>query len=490
MPTIVKATRINQVFARIDCEQFVARELTQKFKFQVPGYQFTPRFKSGFWDGYIYLFSPKTQLIYNGLLHYVEAYCKENGFEFVDTSREGAAFPWDETRLKEWIATLGIPARFESRDYQTDTVLHCINNERALFVSPTGSGKSLMMYQLARFHENLGPILIIVPNIGLVNQMTNDFADYGYDRTNIHRIFANQSKDSSSQIVISTWQSIYKLPKEWFQKFACVIGDEAHKAKAQELKGILEKMTKTRYRFGMTGSLDGTQTNQMVLEGLFGPHKKVVTTSELIERGVLADLKIRVMLLKHKPDTCREVKAMNDYQFERAKIVACDARNEFLCNLAMSLEGNVLVLYQLVDAHGKVLYDILQSKVAKSDHKIDVNLIHGKVEAEEREAIRVGVNDKYRSITVASMGCFAEGINIPNLDYLILASPTKSRVRVMQMIGRVLRKTERKNKCVVFDLADDLSSGKYQNFTLRHYKERLRYYSEENFNYSQYKVEL
>lgn len=486
MPTVVIAKCVNEVFCRIECEQFVARELTQKFKFQVPGFQYNPKFKMGFWDGFIYLFSPKTQTIYKGLLHYVEAYCKENDFEFVNETEEHYV-PWDEIRLNDWIDTLGIPDKYKSRDYQLDTLLHCINNNRALFVSPTGSGKSLTIYQLARFNENEGPTLIIVPNVGLVNQMTGDFRDYGYDVANIHRIFSGQEKDTKSQIVISTWQSIYKLPKEWFQKFVCVIGDEAHKAKAQHLKSILEKMTKTKYRYGMTGSLDGTQTNQMVLEGLFGAHKKIVSTTELIDQGYLADLEIKVLLLKHNKETSKDVLSANDYHYELAKIVSNESRNNFIADLALKIGGNVLVLYQLVDAHGGILYNLIRHKNTQG---IDVHYIHGKIKADVREEIRLEVNDKYSSIIVASMGCFAEGINLPNLDYLILASPTKSRVRVMQMIGRVLRRTDRKNKCVVFDIADDMSNGKKQNFTLRHYKERLRYYAEENFKYSQFRINL
>ena len=486
--TKVIARKINEVYTKIECEQSIARELSEHFRFQVPGYQFTPKFKNGWWDGYIYLFSVKAQTIYTGLLHYVEEFCKNNDYQFwSDQSQEIKHF-YTTTDAHYMIQGMGIPEKYLPRDYQYDTFVECLNNQRSLFVSPTGSGKSLIIYWLFRYYEYMTkkPVLLIVPNVSLVNQMYGDFKAYGYDEKKIHRIYSGQEKDVDAPIIISTWQSIYKLPKTWFDKFSCVIGDEAHKAKAANLKDILEKMTDTRFRFGMTGSLDGTKTNKMVLEGLFGKYQKIVSTSELINQGVLADLKIKVCLLKHDAETCKSVKQVNEYHNELATLVASKKRNDFISKLALGLDGNVLILYQLVEDHGVLLYDSIKSMT----NDIDVYLVHGKIKPDEREQIRLQVNNKKRSITVASMGCFAEGINIPNLNYMILASPTKSRIRVMQMIGRVLRKTDRKNHSVVFDIADDLSVKNYRNFTLKHYVERLKYYNEENFDYQQYKVDL
>ena len=484
--TTIDIQYLDEVFAKVNCDLGVARELTEKFKFQVPGYQFTPRYKSGFWDGYIYLFSPKTRKIYRGLLNYVKAYCDENGYEYRIPPGKSNEFTLEDVR--QYIAWIRIPERFEIRDYQLDSILDCVNNQRRLTVSPTGSGKSLIIYVLSRFHSSCGKVLIIVPNVGLVNQMTNDFYDYGYDINNVHRIYSGQEKDSDYPITISTWQSIYKMPKEWFNQFSTVIGDEAHKAKAANLKAILEKMTNTPYRYGFTGSLDGTLTHKMVLEGLFGPYVKHVSTAELIDKKVLSDLLIRVMLIKHDEETSKDVALNKDYHHELATLVANEKRNDLIAKIASSLEGNVLVLYQFVEKHGAILYDKIKN--LSVDHDKPVYFIHGKIESTEREDVRLDVNKRKYSVTVASMGCFAEGINIPNLDYIVLASPTKSRIRVMQMIGRGLRRTDSKNECVVIDLADDLSYRKRQNFTLKHYAERLKYYNEENFRYTQHRIEL
>jgi superfamily II DNA or RNA helicase len=239
----------------------------------------------------------------------------------------------------------------------------------------------------------------------------------------------------------------------------------------------------------MTGSLDGTETNKLVLEGLFGQAKQIVTTAELIDRKVLANLNVKMLILKHPESVCKDVTSVKDYHYEIAKIVSSNERNNYICKLALGLaeeNKNVMILYQYVDDHGILLYD----KIIQSTDDTPKYIIHGKIKAEIREQTRQAIIASDRSITVASMGCFAEGINIPNLDYLILASPTKSRVKVMQMIGRVLRRTETKHECIVFDIVDDLMYKNRINYTMKHYRERLKYYTEENFKYTQYKINL
>ena len=261
-------------------------------------------------------------------------------------------------------------------------------------------------------------------------------------------------------------------------------GDEAHLFKAKSLTTIMSKLTDCKYRFGFTGTLDGTQTNKMVLEGLFGAAKKVTTTSELIEQKHLADFKIKCLLLKYPEEICKLMKGQ-DYQTEIDYIVRSPERNNFIKNLALSLEGNTLLLFQFVEKHGKILHDLISKE---ADCK--VFFVHGSVDGDEREQIRKIVETEKKSIIVASYGTFSTGVNIKNLHNIIFASPSKSRVRNLQSIGRGLRKSETKTESVLFDIADDFSMKSYRNHTLLHFIERTKIYGEEKFPFKVYPVNL
>ena len=175
-------------------------------------------------------------------------------------------------------------------------------NRRALLLSPTASGKSLIIYLLFRqLHEyqNLKG-LIIVPTTSLVEQLFSDFGDYndGTMETLVHRIYQCKEKETDKPLTISTWQSLYKMPKEYFEQFDYVIGDEAHNFKAQSLTTILTNCVNAKYRIGLTGTLDGTKTHKLVLEGLFGPVRKVITTNELINQQLVSQFEIKCLVLK------------------------------------------------------------------------------------------------------------------------------------------------------------------------------------------------
>ena len=327
--------------------------------------------------------------------------------------------------------------------------------------------------------------LIIVPTTGLVSQLFNDFADYSNrDVTflqQIHTIFAGQEKFTKKKIVISTWQSIFKEPEEFFDKFDGVFGDECHLFKAKSLTAILRKMKGTPYRIGTTGTLDNTQAHKLIIEGLFGRAFSVTTTRTLIDDKVLSNLSIKNILLTYSipyPKKCV-------YQEEMDWLISCKERNEFISNLANSIKGNVLVLFNFVERHGIPLHDLVKSKKKK-----DVFMIHGKTDVEDRELIRNIVNKHDNSVLVASYGTCSTGINIKNIHAIIFASPSKSVVRVLQSIGRGLRKSETKDKVVVYDLGDDLRYKSYRNHTLKHMDERISIYTKEKFNFKTVKVRL
>ena len=478
----------DEVFVKIDCNEGISHELRDYFTFHVPGYQFTPQYRNRLWDGKIRLWDIRARQIYRGLVPHVVKFCEERGYDWeYDNEVYDEEFSLNEA--EQFIAKLNIPEKFERRDYQIDAFVHAVRTRRSLLLSPTASGKSLIIYLLTRFYSSR--TLIIVPTISLVSQLASDFADYGFESDRfVHRIFGGEDKQTNKPITISTWQSIYKLPKKYFEQFDVIIGDEAHLFKAKSLATIMEATTNAKYRFGFTGTLDGTKTHKLVLEGLFGSVRKVTTTKELMTQGHVADFHIKCLLLKHNDSICQAAKSFT-YQQEIEYLVLNEARNNFIVNLATSLEGNSLILYQYVDKHGQVLYDKLNNKF-KNDGLIDrtICFVHGGVEGEDREEIRRVVENEKNAIIVASYGTFSTGINIRNLHNIIFASPSKSRVRNLQSIGRGLRKSETKTTAVLFDIADDLRYKKHENYTLKHFSERIKIYGEEKFDFKIYKIEL
>jgi len=469
----------NEIYLKVETEPHIHQELSEHFTFDVPGAKFMPQYRSKYWDGKIRLYSNHTGELYVGLLDKLVAWAKncEYTVEFKDNKFYGSPFEENEMISVEGVSDyMKSISRHEPRDYQVDAVYDALRYNRKLLISPTASGKSLMIYSIVRyFVEKEHNILLIVPTTSLVEQMYKDFEDYGWDAEEYcHKIYSGKEKSTNKNVVITTWQSIYNLPRSFFENFDVVIGDEAHQFKSKSLVGIMTKMDNTKYRFGFTGTLDGSQTHKWVLEGLFGPSYKVTQTQELIEKGYLSKLQIKVLLLKHNEHQ------FDEYEEEIQYLITHDKRNNFIKNLSLDLKGNTLILYSRVETHGQPLYEMINSSAAK-DRKIF--FVYGGVDAEEREKVREITEKENDSIIVASYGTFSTGINIKNLHNIIFASPSKSRVRNLQSIGRVLRKGENKNKAVLYDIADDITYKSKKNYTLNHLIERIKIYNEEKFNY-------
>ena len=471
---IVKLQKVNEVYLKVNSEPSVVHELSEHLTFIVPGAKFMPAVRNKYWDGKIRLLNTLTAVTYAGLVKEISEFCAsrnydiEIGPELIPTA-VGDVPPVSTT--------------IEPRDYQLQAYHAAINADRGIFLSPTASGKSLIIYLITCYYPDKK--LIIVPTVSLVLQLKKDFEEYAGHGLKIHCITAGVDKQTDAQVVISTWQSIFKMPKDWFKQFGCVIGDEVHLFKAASLKSIMEKLVDCRYRFGFTGTLDGSLTNRITLEGLFGPVKQVTTTSDLMEQGHVAKLKIKCIVLQYN-DVIRKQNSKLDYQTEVDFLVRHQPRNNFIKNLALTLQGNSLILFQYVEKHGQLLYDILKLK----DPSRSIYFVHGGVDGSERERIREIVETENNAIIVASYGTFSTGINLRNLHSIILASPSKSRIRVLQSIGRGLRITNDKDTVVVYDISDDMKYKNRLNFTLNHFMERLNIYNMENFDYKIYNTEL
>ena len=468
----------NDVYVKVDTEPNIARELVDFFTFEVPGARFMPTYKNRVWDGKIRLYNQMTGEIYFGLVPYVEEFAKRN-----DISIEYKEGVKDEGESRDSILG-GFVRRvspksngktLQLRDYQMDAFVHAVRNNRSLSLSPTASGKSLIIYLLSRWYES-NRVLILVPTTSLVEQMYTDFLDYGYIESKMQKIYQGHSREITKEVTISTWQSLYKMPRKYFEQFGCILGDEVHLFKAKSLTNIMNKMHQTQYRHGFTGTLDGMQTHRLVLEGLFGSVNRVTSTKELMDKKTLAKLKIKCIVLQY-PDSDRKFMKDQNYQDEVDLLVRDERRNKFIVDLTTHLKGNTLVLFQFVEKHGSILYDMMKDLDRK------VFYVWGGTDTKTREDVREITEKEKDAIIVASYGTFSTGINIRNLHNVVFSSPSKSRIRVLQSIGRGLRTNQNKSGATLLDIADDLTWKSRQNFTLRHFMERINIYNEEEFDY-------
>jgi superfamily II DNA or RNA helicase len=483
----MKISKVNEVYLQLEVDEDISREISDYFTFEVPGAKFMPQFRNRMWDGKIRMFSPHNGRIYVGLLPYIKEYCTKKSIPY--TIEEGVENVRNVIRenVREFAESLrptsrGKPIQF--RDYQIDAIWHAIKSNRCLLLSPTASGKSLIIYTLIRYYHMMNlKTLILVPTTSLVEQMYSDFIDYGWKDEYIHRVYAGNDKGSKKPLVVSTWQSIYKLHSPYFAQYGCIIGDEAHMFKAKSLTDIMTRSRDVRYRFGLTGTLDGTETHRLVLEGLFGQVKKIITTKELIDRGTLAQLEIDCIVLKHTEEEAQRVRYYT-YAEEINYIVSHEKRNKFIERLCKNITGNTLLLFQLVEKHGVLLYNELK----KLDRK--VFFVYGGTTTDTREKIRAITELEKDAIIVASYGTFSTGINIRNIHNIVFASPSKSRVRVLQSIGRGLRQTDEKDTIKLFDVSDNLSYKSRPNYTYRHFTQRLNIYKEEQFKYEINRINL
>lgn len=468
----------------VECERHVASELSDYFTFEVPGAKFMPSVKRRQWDGKIRMLNRTNGEINAGLYYAIKEFAQQRNYT-LELKESAYGYPTDKNKINhlettDWIQSLNLP--FKIRDYQYDAITYGIKNKRAILISPTGSGKSLIIYVLLRWYlKNYDKkVLLVVPTTSLVEQMYSDFKSYGFDvDQHCHKIYSGKDKDTTKQVIITTWQSIYKMHPKWFVDFGCIFGDEVHGFKAKSLSSIMNKSINAEYRFGTTGTLDGTQVHELVLEGLFGPKYRVTTTHELQQKETLAKLAIDIILLQYNKDYCLAT-GTRTYHDEIDFIVSYEKRNKFIANLATSQEGNTLVLFNLVDRHGKVLRDLIRTRLKESQ---SLYYVSGETTTADREAVRNIVEKHSNSIILASLGTFSTGINIRNIHNIIFASPSKSQIRVLQSIGRGLRMPDNKSETKLYDIADDLHYKGRKNFTLLHSAERIKIYTSEKFPY-------
>ena len=495
----IHVSKTNESFLKITCEPHISEEISQFFTFMAPGHEFNPLFREKKWDGKIRLFKKRTNTLPSGNIRHLVEFASSRKYTMDFDSGIGLLNNFSLEEGSQYIDSLNITSgdrALASREYQVAAFTKAIRYKRLLILSPTASGKSYIIYCILRYlldQKQMKRGLIVVPTISLVEQMYSDFADYSqgnnWDVTkHCQKIYQGADKLISKIITISTWQSIYDMDKkDFFSQFDFVIGDEAHNFKARSLTTIMSKLTNAQYRIGTTGTLDDMQVHKLTIEGYFGPAMKAVTTKKLMDDGHIAELKIKCIVLKHPEKACQELQFNKDYMKEMDFLTGNSSRNKFLTNLALSLNGNTLMLFQFVKKHGDVLHEMFKNKIPKGRKLF---YIWGGTDIEAREAVRAIVEKESNAIIIASYGVFSTGVNIRNLHNIIFASPSKSKIRVLQSIGRGLRMTDSKKSATLYDISDDLRIGKYINMTLKHYAERVKLYQSESFKVSTYIVEV
>jgi len=522
-------TKYDETYIHIEADRAILYELTERFTYLIPDFQFHPRVKAGYWDGKIRLFDMRNQLLYLGLHPYVKEWCSQNEYECVYNDPLDIENEFSVLECEKMLGALDLSSRGSDiipYEYQQRAIIHAIQRGRVLLLSPTASGKSLMIYCLLRYFlaKTQQKVLVIVPTTALVAQMYDDFKDYAtkimWDaERNCHKVFDGGEKETDKPVVISTWQALavknrltkeqrakmsksevtawnkkakYKLDQGYFDQFGTVFGDEAHLFSADECTNLMSKLVNAQYRFGTTGTLKDAKTNQMILEGLFGQVYKTISTREMIDGGHASELEINCLQLQYSA-TERKLMKRKTYQEEMEFLITHSGRNSFIRNLALSLKGNTLVLFERVEKHGKVLHEMIGAKIA-ANRKLFY--VHGQTETEDRNQIRHITEGEENAVIVASYGTYSTGVNIRRIHNIIFASPSKSKIRVLQSIGRGLRLAEQKDIMRLYDISDDLSTWNKaqteatENYSMKHFIERLKYYNDERHNYKTYKIQL
>lgn len=477
----VKISVYDGTYLLIDCDDFIAEEIYDRFSFYAKNYKFSPIYRNKIWDGKYHLFDKKRRLLPIGLLKHVYQYLKYEGFKII-LDKSISFLRYEDVNLS-FLDKYDFP--FELYDHQKEAIKESLSKKRTIVLSATASGKSAIIYAVARYLQEQGlNILILISEISLVEQIYQDFIDYGWNADEYcHKVYQGQDKYTDKPITISTWQSIYKLPQSYFEKFDAVIVDEVHLASANSITSIMKKCVNTEYRLGYTGTLTESQTDEITLTAYFGKPIRVSKTKELMDKDIISKLKIKTLLLQY-PDNIKKVTKKFKYHDEIKFLTTNEQRTAFIVMLASKLKNNTMVLFNL-RKHGKEIYQLLKENTDKTILYVD-----GTIDVNKRQNIRKLAESRNDVIIVASYKTFSTGINIKNIWNIVFAHPYKSKVKNLQSIGRALRKLVGKNNAVLYDIIDDLKIGTYTNITYKHGLHRLDLYNQEEFEYSINKVDI
>lgn len=479
--------KVNSSCVHLVCEDGLSHRFYNVFSAYAPGYRFNPRFKLHVWDGKVRCYNPITQILPIGLLNNLLIWCDQHKIEY---SMQGFDKPLrdniDKAELEKQMNSY-ITAGFQARDYQVNAVHAALTNRRGVLLSCTGSGKSLMIYTFLRYlldNKDVHRAILIVPSVSLVEQMFSDFRDYGWDdlEDHVEMLYSGKKPTFKKEILISTWQSLEKEDPEFFEVYDACVVDECHQAKCNVVTRLLKLMHNAEYKIGTSGTLPTEISEQLQINSVIGNVLFELKSCELIARGYLTKLNIAAIFLKYPLSFIEENKERT-YQEEVKMVEEYPNRNKVLNFIIdhTSPMNNMLILVN----HRNHLKDV-EDYLHKNYPEKKVSIITGDVKAKVREEIRVGIEDEDGTILLATYQTMSTGVNIPKLHAIMLFSNSKSRIKVLQSIGRGLRKHNSKNKVIIYDIVDDLSYKKRtgriaKNYCMQHFDERSSYYIEQEF---------
>lgn len=487
MSELISVDKINESKLYIDCCKSTFRQMYDFFTFYAKDYKHMPLYKKGIWDGKIKLIDWKEKTIPSGLIYNIIDWANKNDYE-LDLDPDIHLVD-DDTQYfdsNNIFNSFNLP--FEPYDYQHHAVNQVLTHHRRFLLSPTSSGKSLMIYAIIReiLRCSDEKILIVCPTVNLVNQMYGDFEDYSSSNDFItkdycHKIYSGQAKKTNKNVIISTWQSLNNMPSEYFEKFSAVIVDEAHEADGKSLTKIVQNCINAKYRVGLSGTLHGAKVHEYTLIGLFGSVYETVKTKEMIDRDITSKLEIKPIIFNFNDIELKKRVSTLKYVDEIEEIINNHDVNSFICKLALSNKNNTLILYRFVEKHGLVLFNLCKSLNKNKQVFFVAGSGKYKTPIDERDRIKKLAEENNDVIIIASYKTFSTGISIKNLHNIILAHPLKGRITLLQSIGRVLRKSKVGNLATVYDIVFDFTYRTKITTTFNHFKNRLKEYKKAGF---------
>lgn len=455
------------------------RKCSDKLKFFLPHAYHMPAFKLGRWDGTV-RFCDVGGRTYLNLLDDLLPIIMSSGYEIdIDDRREHTTLEFDIIDDEFWGDTCwpeGHPAEGEPirlRDYQVDVVNKFLETPQALQEIATGAGKTIMTATLSKLVEKYGRSIVIVPNKDLVRQTEEDYLNCGLDAG----VYFGDRKDIGKTHTICTWQSLNSLLKktkkgednimDFIEDVSCVIVDEVHQAKADVLKDLLTSVfARVPLRWGLTGTIPKTDHEFATIRASLGDIVNRLAAKELQDIGVLSNCHVNIV-------QTQETQEYTDYQSELKFLLEDKKRQEYLANLIkeISQTGNTLVLTGRINS-GQALQELIP----------DADFVQGSMKSDDRKTAYKEINEATNSITIATYGVAAVGINIPRIFNMVLLEPGKSFVRVIQSIGRGVRVAKDKDFVQIWDLTSRCK------FSKRHLTERKKFYKDAEYPFSIEKV--
>jgi len=461
----------------------VRRKIANRLKFEVPYARYMPQYKLGRWDGKVNFFGIGGTGYVNHL-DVIQQVLLENNVEIADIDDQRIPIDlkfntiqedfWGDKTWPKGHPAEGEPIRL--RDYQVEVINNFLQNPQSLQEVATGAGKTIITATLSKITEDYGRSLVVVPNKSLVTQTEEDYINCGLDVG----VYFGDRKELGKTHTICTWQSLNILDKkhkdgsavlslaEFLDGVSTIIIDEVHQAKAEVLKNLLTRnLRNAPIRWGLTGTIPKEKFEFESIHASLGPVIGQVSAKELQDKGVLSQCHVNVVQLVDLPE-------FRDYQSELKYLVTDKKRIEYIGKLLNGVKdsGNTLILVDRISA-GELLQELIPGST----------FVKGDVKLKDRKEAYDEINEGTNHVVIATYGVAAVGINIPRIFNLVLIEPGKSFVRVIQSIGRGVRKAKDKDFVQIWDLTSTCK------FAKRHLTQRKKFYKEAQYPFTIEKVD-